>query len=143
MTIKSNLIAKQFLYVLLFLWGQGVAFAAKKPEVRIISPADGMKVKSPVKVVFGLSEWGVAPAGIKKDNTGHHHLLIDVDNKKIDYKKPLPATKQIRHFGGGQTEAVIELPPGKHTLQLLLGDFAHVPHNTPVQSKKITINVSK
>lgn len=114
---------------------------ASKPgaKVYIIEPADGAEVSSPVRVVFGLAAMGVAPAGINQTGTGHHHLLID--SPEIDYTKPLPASEQIVHFGGGQTEASIELKPGTHTLQLLLGDWKHQPHNPPVQSEKITIRV--
>jgi hypothetical protein len=111
-------------------------------EVYIISPKDGASVKSPVKVVFGLKGMGVAPAGIKMENTGHHHLLIDTDVPK-DLSQPLPTSDHVKHFGKGQTETSIELPPGKHTLQLVLGDQNHVPHDPAVVSKKITINVKK
>ena len=109
-------------------------------EVYIISPKDGAKVKSPVTVVFGLKGMGIAPAGIKFDNTGHHHLLVDAD-APADLSKPLPADEHNVHFGKGQTEASLPLSPGKHTLQLLLGDQNHTPHNPPVISKKITITV--
>ncbi|MES0872588.1 DUF4399 domain-containing protein [Sinimarinibacterium thermocellulolyticum] len=108
-------------------------------KVYIIEPADGAVVTSPVRVVFGLRGMGVAPAGVNQAGTGHHHLLID--SPEIDYTKPLPATEQIVHFGGGQTETMIELTPGKHTLQLLLADWKHQPHNPAVQSEKITITV--
>ena len=110
-------------------------------EAYIISPKDGAKVHSPVTVVFGLKGMGVAPAGIKFDNTGHHHLLVDTD-PPADMSAPLPATDKILHFGKGQTEAAVPLSPGKHTLQLLLGDQNHVPHNPPVISKKITLTVT-
>ncbi|MEJ0099777.1 MAG: DUF4399 domain-containing protein [Pseudomonadota bacterium] len=109
-------------------------------KVYIVSPADGAKVKGPVTVVFGLSGMGIAPAGVKFDNAGHHHLLIDTDLPK-DLGQPLPATDNIRHFGKGQTEATITLPPGKHTLQLLLGDHMHIPFDPVVASQKITITV--
>jgi hypothetical protein len=109
-------------------------------EVYIISPKDGATVKSPVTVVFGLKGMGVAPAGVKFENTGHHHLLIDTDVPK-DLNAPLPTSDQVKHFGKGQTETSIELAPGKHTLQLVLGDQNHTPHNPPVESKKITITV--
>ncbi len=106
----------------------------------IVSPIDGATVKNPVTVVFGLKQpWGVAPAGFKMDNTGHHHLLID--SELPDLAKPIPKDERHLHFGGGQTEAILELKPGKHTLQLLLGDFAHIPHAPPVMSKPITIVV--
>jgi hypothetical protein len=111
-------------------------------EVYIVSPKDGASVKSPVTVVFGLKNMGVAPAGVKFEATGHHHLLIDTA-VPTDLNAPLATTDQIRHFGKGQTEASIELPPGKHTLQLVLGDQNHIPHNPPVESKKITITVTK
>jgi len=107
----------------------------------IISPANGAEVKSPFIVRFGLRGMGVAPAGVTNANTGHHHLLIDVDNLPPD-NLPLPATDQIRHFGGGQTEVELSLPPGRHTLQLVLGDANHVPHDPPVRSEKITITVT-
>jgi Domain of unknown function (DUF4399) len=112
-------------------------------EVYIISPKDGAKVSSPVVVRFGLKGMGIAPAGIKFDNTGHHHLLIDTD-PPADLSQPLPASDRIIHFGKGQTETTLtNLSPGKHTLQLLLGDYSHVPHDPPVMSKKITIIVTK
>jgi hypothetical protein len=111
-------------------------------EVYIISPRDGDKVKSPVTVVFGLKGMGVAPAGIKFDNTGHHHLLIDSD-VPADLSQPLAANEKSVHFGKGQTEASVTLPPGKHTLQLVLGDSLHIPHDPAVVSKKITVNVEK
>jgi hypothetical protein len=110
-------------------------------EAYIISPKDGAKVHGPVLVQFGLKVMGIAPAGVKMDNTGHHHLLIDTEAPS-DLSAPLPATDKIVHFGKGQTETTLHLAPGKHTLQLLLGDQNHVPHNPPVMSKKITINVS-
>jgi len=111
-------------------------------EAYIISPRDGATVKSPVRVQFGLKGMGVAPAGVKFENTGHHHLLVDGD-APADLSAPLPATDRILHFGKGQTEASVPLSPGKHTLQLLLGDQNHVPHNPPVISGKITITVTQ
>jgi hypothetical protein len=111
-------------------------------EVYIIKPANGAHVKSPVTVVFGLRGMGVAPAGVKFDNTGHHHLLVDTE-LPADLTQPLPATDNIRHFGKGQTEATLDLPPGKHTLQLLFADFTHTPFTPNVASSKITITVTK
>lgn len=112
-------------------------------EVYIISPKDGATVTAPVHVQFGLKGMGVAPAGVKFENTGHHHLLIDTD-APADAGAPLPVTDKIVHFGKGQTETTLaNLTPGKHTLQLLLGDQNHIPHNPPVLSKKITITVGK
>ncbi len=109
-------------------------------EVYFIQPTNGQTVDKTFKVVFGLKNMGVAPAGADIENTGHHHLLINTQEIP-DLTKPLPATDNIRHFGGGQTEAEITLPPGEHTLQLLLGNYAHVPHSNPVISSKITITV--
>ncbi len=107
----------------------------------IVSPPDGATVQSPVAVVFGLRNLGVAPAGIQAENTGHHHLLIDVDLNTLDFEGPLPATEQIRHFGGGQTETTLELPPGAYRLQLLVGDHNHIPHEPPIYSEAITVIV--
>ncbi|MEO0421869.1 MAG: DUF4399 domain-containing protein [Pseudomonadota bacterium] len=109
-------------------------------EVYFLEPADHAVVPPSFKVVFGLRNMGVAPAGTDRPNTGHHHLLID-SPEGLDFTQPLPATDQVRHFGGGQTEAVIELPPGKHTLQLVMGNFVHIPHATPVVSNTITVTV--
>lgn len=109
-------------------------------EVYIVSPQDGAKIKGPVTVVFGLKGMGVAPAGIKFDGTGHHHLLVDSD-PPADLSQPLPANEKTIHFGKGQTETTLTLSPGKHTLQLVLGDMLHVPHEPAVVSKKITIVV--
>jgi hypothetical protein len=109
-------------------------------KVYIIAPTAGQTVSQTFKVLFGLSGMGVAPAGTENDNTGHHHLLIDTAELP-NMNMPLPATDKIKHFGGGQTETELTLTPGKHTLQLLLGNFAHAPHDKPVLSEKITITV--
>jgi hypothetical protein len=114
--------------------------SADGAKVYIIAPANGATVSSPFTVQFGLKGMGVAPAGVNQPNTGHHHLLVDVDQMP-DMNAPLPNTEHIRHFGGGQTEVDLTLPPGKHTLQLLLADFAHIPHDKPLMSEKITITV--
>ena len=113
--------------------------APEGARVYIVSPRHGEVVTTPFKVVFGLSGMGVAPAGTEKAKTGHHHLLIDADVP--DLSKPIPADDNHKHFGGGQTEMVLELTPGEHTLQLLMGDYAHVPHDPPVVSEQITILV--
>jgi len=110
--------------------------------VYIVRPAAGARVKSPVTVVFGLTGMGIAPAGVKFDNTGHHHLLIDTE-LPADLTQPLPVSDAIRHFGKGQTETTLDLSPGKHTLQLLFADFTHTPFTPNVASKKITITVTK
>lgn len=110
----------------------------KEARAYIITPKDGKTVNKKFTVRFGLKGMGVAPAGIDKENTGHHHLLIDV-GKLPSLDLPLAATDNIRHFGGGQTQVTLELSPGKHTLQLVLGDWIHLAHSPPVVSKKITI----
>jgi hypothetical protein len=110
-------------------------------EVYIISPSNGATVTSPVTVRFGLKGMGVAPAGVKFDNTGHHHLLVDTDLSQVKLDAPLPATDKILHFGKGQTETAVTLAPGKHTLELLFADYLHVPFDPPLHSKKITITV--
>ena len=109
-------------------------------KVYIVSPADGATVKSPFTIVFGLSGMGIAPAGVQFENAGHHHLLIDTD-LPANMGMPLPTTDNIRHFGKGQTEASITLAPGRHTLQLVLGDHMHVPFLPILASPKITITV--
>lgn len=114
--------------------------SAPGAEVYFISPLDGQTVHNPVTVRFGLRGMGVAPAGVAQANTGHHHLLIDVAELPAP-GQPVPADEQHRHFGGGQTETTLELSPGVHTLQLLLADQAHVPHQPPVVSQRITIQV--
>ncbi len=108
-------------------------------EVYIISPKDGATVTSPVTVLFGLRGMGVAPAGIDMPGTGHHHLVVD--GELPDLNAPFPTSDKNIHFGKGQTETTIDLPPGKHTLQLIMGDMNHVPHQPAVTSKKITITV--
>jgi hypothetical protein len=116
--------------------------APEGAEVYIVSPEDGATVSSPVTVVFGLKGMGVAPAGIDKEMTGHHHLLVDtpmLSGEDLDYS--IPADENHIHFGGGQTETTLELEPGAHTLQLLLGDQNHVPHSPPVASDVVTITV--
>jgi hypothetical protein len=114
--------------------------APKDARVYFISPANGATVSSPVTVVFGLAGMGIAPAGMQADNTGHHHLLIDTDIPK-DTSQSLPSSDNIQHFGKGQTETSIALPPGRHTLQLVLGDYLHRPLNPVLASQKITITV--
>ena len=123
------------------------AIAADLPRSRapqgvvlyIIAPKDGDKVASPVTVRFGLKGMGIAPAGIALADTGHHHLLIDAPAPPFD--RPIPADEQHVHFGKGQTETILTLTPGRHRLQLLLGDHLHLPHEPPVLSAPITITV--
>jgi hypothetical protein len=113
--------------------------APASARVYFLNLRNGMTVSSPVKVVFGLSGMGVAPAGVEKEGTGHHHLLVNV--LEVDANAPLPANDQFRHFGLGQTETSVELKPGQHTLQLVLADQNHIPHHPPVLSERITITV--
>ena len=118
-------------------------------NVYFVNLEDGATVTSPVTVVFGLSGMGVAPAGTEKENTGHHHLLInrpplgEGEFGAEEFELGLPSDDNHKHFGGGQTETTLDLPPGDHTLQLVLGDAGHVPHATPVVSDVITITVTE
>ena len=132
-----------FLITILMIIGNGwsATSAANGATVYIISPQNGDTVQSPVTIKFGLKGMGVAPAGIDKANTGHHHLLVDIDQLPA-MDAPIPADDKHHHFGGGQTETELELSPGQHTLQLLMGDKSHIPHGTPVLSEQITITVN-
>ena len=137
--MKSCVVA---LALILAAAGNALAADRRSPEgasVYIVKPAHGEVVSSPVKIVFGLTGMGVAPAGMDEVNTGHHHLLVDTPLP--DLSTPIPSTDSYRHFGGGQTETVIELAPGKHTLQLLFADYTHTVHIPPVISEQITITV--
>lgn len=102
-------------------------------------PNDGETVRSPFRVWFGLRGMGVAPKDVNHPNTGHHHLLIDTELPPDD--EPIPSDRNHLHFGAGETETQVTLPPGRHTLQLLMGDYKHFPHTKPVVSKKITVTV--
>lgn len=123
--------------------GTTAAMASEAPKdasAYFISPNDGETVTSPVTVRFGLNGMGVAPSGVDRKNTGHHHLLVDVDSMP-PMDEPIPSDDQHLHFGGGQTQTTLELEPGEHELTLLLGDETHTPHNPPVKSETITITV--
>lgn len=120
---------------------QAASPAAEDTELYFISPANGSLLQNPVTVRFGLKGMGVAPAGVEKAGTGHHHLLIDLEELPAP-DAPVPSDEQHRHFGAGQTETTIELSPGKHTLQLLLGDHNHIPHDPPVVSEQIIIHIN-
>lgn len=115
--------------------------APEDARVYIISPKDGATVSSPVTVLFGLEGMGVAPAGMHKKHTGHHHLLVDVTDFPVD--RPLPSSDQYIHFGGGQTQTQLDLKPGEHTLRLVMGDWKHQPHDPVVASETITITVTE
>jgi hypothetical protein len=133
-------------------FGQAVLAGGETPsnpdaQVYIVNLSDGDTVTSPVTVVFGLSGMGVAPAGVEQDMTGHHHLILnrapfgEGEAGAAELAEPIPADENHRHFGGGQTQTTLDLPAGEHTLQLVLGDWAHVPHSDPIISEVITINV--
>ncbi len=116
-------------------------------EVYFINLEDGQTVSSPLVVAFGLRGMGVAPAGTEAEMTGHHHLFVnrpplgEGEDGADELANGIPSDENHLHFGGGQTETTLELPPGEHTLQLVLGDWSHVPHSTPVVSEVITITV--
>jgi hypothetical protein len=142
---------KRILLALALTTLTATAFAADAPglpvtkapagaEVYIVSPKDGASVGQSVTVVFGLKGMGVAPAGVKKEGTGHHHLLVDV--KELPTAgQPIPKDDTHLHFGNGQTETTIKLAPGTHTLQLELADENHIPFDPAIVSKKITVHV--
>lgn len=134
----------------LMIAGPAMAGETPSPEgakVYFVNLKDGDKVKGPVKVIFGLSGMGVAPAGVEKEKTGHHHLFINRapfgkgEDGADEADANIPADDNHKHFGGGQTEMTLELPAGKHTLQLVLADQNHIPHNPPVVSDVISITV--
>jgi len=122
---------------------QAAGLTSPSPEgasVYFIEPVDGAVVPPTFTVKFGLKGMGIAPAGTDVPNTGHHHLLIDQVTLP-DVALPLPANDQIQHFGKGQTEAQVTLPPGQHTLQLVFANYLHTPHTPPLVSARITITV--
>jgi Domain of unknown function (DUF4399) len=130
------------LFTLMILLSCAVVAGTPSPKgarVYFISPANGESVTNPVHVVFGLQNMGVAPAGVNVEGTGHHHLLVDADVPPPG--RPMAKDEHHLHFGGGQTETTLELSPGTHTLQLIMGDFAHTPHDPPVISERISITV--
>jgi len=108
-------------------------------DVYIVAPLDGATVSSPLKVRFGLRNMTVAPAGTDMENSGHHHLLVNHGIPPLD--EAMTNEEGLLHFGGGQKQTTLELPPGEHTLQLIMGDQYHIPHNPPVISQRITITV--
>lgn len=142
MTRIKSILLLAVLPALVFAQGLERTAAPEDAKLYFVSPQDGATVSSPVTVRFGLEGMGVAPAGVEHESTGHHHLLIDVGKDNMPpMDMPLPTTDHVVHFGGGQTETEIELEPGEHTLQLLLGDHRHVPHEPAVKSEKIKIKV--
>jgi len=108
-------------------------------SVYFISPSHQESVSGEVRVIFGLMNFGVSPAGIDVIGTGHHHLIIDAQLPAMN--QPITSDENHVHFGKGQTEVRLDLEPGPHTLQLLLGDYRHIPHSPPIYSRKITIVV--
>ncbi|MCZ4279754.1 DUF4399 domain-containing protein [Kiloniella laminariae] len=148
----KNILSRSALSLCFSLALSGSAFAGETASVPgtvqyFVNLEDGATVKAPVKVIFGLSGMGVAPAGIDKEKTGHHHLLIDRpalgegEDGADEFDANLPADDHHIHYGGGQTETTLDLAPGTHTLQLVLADKDHIPHNPPVFSEVITITV--
>ncbi|MGL5079737.1 MAG: DUF4399 domain-containing protein [Waterburya sp.] len=117
-----------------------VSHAPTDAQAYILEPADGAVVPETFTVKFGLSGMDLVPAGVEQDNSGHHHLLID-QPELPDLSTSLPSTEQIRHFGKAQTETELTLSPGEHTLQLVLGNYLHIPHDNPVFSEPVTIQV--
>ena len=140
------LIRTMLLLIGMFVTAGATCASAQTPsppdaKVYFINLKDGAELDSPFLVQFGLSGMGVAPAGIEKPNTGHHHLIIDTTLTPEDLKQPIPADDHHLHFGAGQTEAMVTLQKGKHTLQLVLGDWTHIPHVPPVMSDLITVTL--
>ena len=134
LTIGAGLLAS-------FALAQDRIAPAAGASVYIIAPRDGAKIHGPVTVTFGLKGMGIAPAGAKFEGTGHHHLLVDTDLGDVKLDAPLPVTDKILHFGKGQTETTLTLPPGKHTLELVLADATHMSFEPALHSPKITITV--
>ena len=132
----------RYFFLLLFsisLHSIDLTLSPSNASVYFLSPADEESISGKVRVRFGLENFGVAPAGIQIENTGHHHLIIDADLPSLNM--PIPADDNYVHFGKGQTEVELELSKGTHTLQLLLGDFRHIPHDPPIYSKRIEVYV--
>jgi hypothetical protein len=144
MNTLSAAVAGALLFLSALVSGSALADSTPAPAnayVYIGWPNNGQVIAGgkPFRVWFGLRNMGVAPKGVKFPNTGHHHLLIDTELPALDQE--IPSDRNHLHFGAGETETMVELPKGTHTLQLLMADDKHVPHNPPVYSKKITITV--
>ena len=129
------------IFIMFFLLcSNGLSLAAEtSTKVFIIQPKNGEIVDKTFEVIFGIEGMTLAPAGTYENNTGHHHLIIDAELPALSL--PIPASENYVHFGKGQDRTVLTLGPGKHSLQLLLGDGNHVPHQPPVASKKIEVVV--
>tara|TARA_X000001036_G_C20137219_1_gene585834 strand:- start:13 stop:429 length:417 start_codon:yes stop_codon:yes gene_type:complete len=131
---------KKFIYIIVLFAVSGIATSDhhEKPSIKLMGIEDGKKYTSPIKLDFVVKNMKVNKAGIKEKNSGHHHLLINLE-KLPDLTKPLPMTKNIIHYGKGQISAIVELEKGKNTIQLLFADYSHTPHKIPLITKKITI----
>ena len=138
MVYKSKFFPAQHFIKILILFFSGIVSAAA-PRVYIESPENGALVQSPVEIVFALDGMELAPAGTYATNTGHHHLIID--NALPDLGMPIPSDNNHLHFGKAQDRVLLDLEPGLHTLQLLLGDGSHIPHQPPLISEKIKIRI--
>ena len=138
MVYKSKFLKTQYFISILILLFSHIA-AATVSRVYIESPENGAVVQSPVEIIFALDGMELAPAGTYGNNTGHHHLIVD--NKLPDLGMPIPSDKNHLHFGKAQDRVLLDLEPGLHTLQLLLGDGSHIPHQPPLISEKIEIRI--
>ena len=138
MVYKSKFLPAQHFIKILILFFSGIVSAAA-PRVYIESPENGALVQSPVEIVFALDGMELAPAGTYATDTGHHHLIID--NELPDLSMPIPSDNNHLHFGKAQDRVLLDLEPGLHTLQLLLGDGSHIPHQPPLISEKIEIRI--
>ena len=127
-----------FIFMLFFISGIAVSDHHTKPSIELLGIEDGKKYTSPIKLDFVVKNMKVRKAGVKEENSGHHHLLIDL-KELPDLTKPLPMSDNIIHYGKGQTSTTIELDSGKHTIQLLFADYSHTPHKIPLITKKFTI----
>ena len=136
----KNILMITIIFLSQSVLGNDKSYTQNEKKLYFISPTNGATVASPVVVKFGIKGMTIAPAGEDKPMSGHHHLLINVDSLP-DMNMPIPANKKHLHFGKGETDTSITLPKGKHTLQLLLGNYMHVPHKPPLLSEKIEITV--
>ena len=136
---KSKFLPVQHFISIFILFFSSIVLTAA-PRVYIESPQSGTLVQSPIEIVFGLDGMELAPAGTYAPDTGHHHLIIDNDLPNL--AMPIPSNNNHLHFGKGQERVLLDLTPGKHTLQLLLGDGSHIPHQPPLISEKIEITIA-
>ena len=139
--MRNIVLASAFALILAALPAQAGGWPAGA-RLTILGPANGATVSGPVTVVMGLAGLGVAPAGVDRPDTGHHHILVDAPAPEgAVLEESMPADDHVKHFGGGQTQTDLKLAPGMHTLQLIFGDQNHIPHNPPLLSEKITVTV--